>query len=501
MIDFASIGALIVAIASVMCFSLVLVRSRILTVAREISSTSTAGVTAMLDSSLDDDAKERIVRDAGLQLIKLSGQVGWRILLALAAVGVPVVAAGIVGLVPQEDSLGILMRADFIVVVSVLAIGLGFVRRPRKRAEVKAPKVNDTNSYGSGDRLIHALAFSGPKAQKAFARIDDRLFSQRIAETAEAPPVFITSLARGGTTALLNALHDMPELATHRYADMPFLTAPMLWSRMSGHRTQIVERERSHGDGMKIGLQSPEAFDEVFWMLHWPEKYHETHIDLWQGDEFKAEAQAFFKRHFAKIAQIRHPNSSYPVRYLSKNNANIARLPVLPKLFPGCQIIVPLREPSAHAASLYRQHKNFTKLHAEDSFSKRYMRDIGHFEFGELHRPMDFARDFLRGRDLEQPDYWLAYWITCFEHIAHRADKLLLVKQDDLRRKPAQTMEHLVASLGLSHNPSKQWDSYFRREEDAAKDHMFDGALLDRAREVYAHLCSLVTHKGIDQAH
>lgn len=485
-----SIGALLVAIASVACFAVVLVRSRIIVFARDISSASSAGVTAMLDAGLDDDAKERAVRQAGLRLLKLSWQIGWRIVLALAAVGVPIVAASVTGMVAQEDSLGVLMRLDFIVIISLVAIALGIIFRRRKGAPADAAGVNDASSYGGGDRLLHALAFSGPRTQKALAGLDDNLFKRPIAEASDAPPIFITSLARGGTTALLNALHDHPEIATHRYVDMPFISAPMLWSRLAGKRAHIAERERSHADGMKIGLQSPEAFDEVFWMLQWPEKYHQTHIDLWQGEDFKAPAQAFLTRHFAKITKLRQPDSPGAVRYLSKNNANIARLPLLPQLFPGCQIVVPLREPSAHAASLYRQHKNFTRLHAEDAFSKRYMRDIGHLEFGELHHPMAFNLDFLKGRDLEKPDYWLAYWITCFETILEHTNNLIFVKQDDLRSEPVRTMESLVQMLGLSQNQSKQWGNYFRNGPDSKQDKMFDASLLARAREVYNYLAT-----------
>ena len=172
-----------------------------------------------------------------------------------------------------------------------------------------------------------------------------------------------------------------------------------------------------------------------------------------------------------------------------------ARLSLLPKIFPDCQIIVLLREPSAHAASLYRQHMNFAKLQAADDFSKRYMGDIGHFEFGALHRPMAFNRDFLTGRDLERPDYWLAYWITSFEHVADHTSNLLLLKQEDLRDNPEQTMDYLITNLGLSHNRSKQWGGYFHREPDVTRSDLFDDELLIRARSVYDHLSSLAIPK------
>ncbi len=484
-------GALLVAIASVACFAMVIVRTRIVAVAQEISGTSAAGVSAMLDAELDDDAKERAVRNAGLGLLKLSWQVGWRIVVALASVALPIFVAGFAGWVPQEESFAVLLRVDFIVAVSLAAIGLGYALRRRGDAVQVADKITDASSYGGGDRLLHAVAFSGPGTLKTLARLDDTVFARRIASNMQAPPIFVTSLARGGTTALLNALHDMPGIATHRYADMPFLSAPVLWSRLSGSRRHLVERERSHGDGLKIGLKSPEAFDEVFWMLHWPEKYCETQIDLWRGADFKAEAQVFFTRHFAKIAHIRHPESKTAVRYLSKNNANIARLSLLPVIFPGCQIIVPLREPSAHAASLHRQHQNFCRLHAEDPFSRRYMRDIGHLEFGDLHRPLAFNIEFLEGRDRQHPDYWLAYWITCFESVAENASHLLFVRQDDLRKAPGATMDNLIKRLGLSDKPAKPWNSYFRPGADTRKDDLFDAALLARARTVYHQLGEL----------
>jgi hypothetical protein len=147
-----------------------------------------------------------------------------------------------------------------------------------------------------------------------------------------------------------------------------------------------------------------------------------------------------------------------PVQYLSKNNG-ISRLQHLPGMFPGCLFVVPLREPSAHAASLHREHGNFAQLYAEDAFAKRYMRDIGHFEFGALHRHIAFDRSFIAGREPWHPDYSLAYWITCFETIADHADRLYMIRQDDLRSRPSPTMTTLVKHLGLSKDPLKPWES------------------------------------------
>jgi hypothetical protein len=80
---------------------------------------------------------------------------------------------------------------------------------------------------------MHAIAFSGPGMQRTLARIDDMLCVRSLAGTPDAPPIFITSLARSGTTALLSALHDMPGIATHRYANMPIIASPVLSSRLA----------------------------------------------------------------------------------------------------------------------------------------------------------------------------------------------------------------------------------------------------------------------------
>ncbi len=458
----------------------------------------------MLDAGLDDTEKERAVQQAGLSLLKLSWQIAWRILLALGAVAVPIVLADVAGLAPRDDSLGVLLRLDFIVGISVLAIALGWLLRKRRAPDEQATgtAVAETSAYNAGDRLMHALAFSGPGVQKALARIDDRLYRRDIARVPDAAPIFITSLARGGTTALLNALNDTPGVATHLYRDMPFMTAPMLWSRLSGNRRDVTERARAHGDGMMISLDSPEAFDEIFWMLFWPEKYRRDHIALWHQGDTHAQAQAFFATHFRKIARLRHPElregAQVGVRYLSKNNANIARLALLRDLFPGCQIVIPLREPSAHAASLFRQHQNFSRLHAQDGFAKRYMRDIGHLEFGALHRPIDFDRAALAGHTPDQPDYWLAYWVTCFHHVSRFEGAAILVAQDDLRQSPARTMDALIDQLALPvGDPAPRWENYFRSGADAPMDEMFDANLLAEARATYHHLhASSLRHQG-----
>jgi len=78
-------------------------------------------------------------------------------------------------------------------------------------------------------------------------------------------PVYVTGLARAGTTILLETLFKTGAFTSLTYRDMPFITAPCLWSRLSGNYRRFSElKERAHGDRLYVNYDSPEAFEEVF---------------------------------------------------------------------------------------------------------------------------------------------------------------------------------------------------------------------------------------------
>src|SRR6185436_2307720 len=107
-------------------------------------------------------------------------------------------------------------------------------------------------------------------------------------------------------------------------------------------------------------------------------------------------------------------------RYLAKNNANIARIALLARLFPACRIVIPFREPASHVASLMRQHSRFTALHAADRFALDYMNWLGHYEFGAALRPIDFGgwRGAPAAETAGSPDFWLTYWVRAYAAVS-----------------------------------------------------------------------------------
>ncbi len=482
-----------VSLLAVTAFALVLWRTDIAGVARQTVERSSAGVGAMLDPQLDDDAKEAALRAAGLRLLASAGGIAWRFALALAALAAPLLLADAAGLAASGAVLDLMLRVDYLVIVSLLAVGMVAVLRRVRPAAKPAPLATGHTHYRGPDRVFHYLAFASPAVLKTASRLEDRVLPD-VATAPGGPPIFVTSLARAGTTALLNALSAVPGIATHTYRDMPFLTAPVLWNRLTGGASRAVaQRQRAHGDGLQIDLDSPEAFEEVLWKMFWPGKFAGARIDLWRADEADHRAERFMTRHMAKIiaarAAGRAGGAGVPARYCSKNNANIARLEYLARAFPGCRIVVPVRRPESHAASLLRQHRNFVALQREDEFVRRYMGDIGHFEFGLIHKPIGFAGFEPDRYERDSADYWLAYWLCANRAILSAAAEYVIVTQDDLRAAPQRTMAALCAAIEVDPGAT-DFSGYFREGPDTAPTQAYDPDLQAQARAVYADLCA-----------
>ncbi len=349
------------------------------------------------------------------------------------------------------------------------------------------------SDYSGLDRFLHKLAFSGSVVQKVVGDLDDSMFAKSGANVEAARPIFVTSLPRAGTTILLTALASLPQLASHTYRDMPFVMAPVLWSKLSGKFQKGSDmKERAHGDGIEVGYDSPEAFEEILWRAFWPDKFTDTGIGLWTEADRNSEAEAFFRKHMAKIVALRCPEGESGGRYISKNNANVARLDLIPAMFPDASIVVPVRSPMAHAASLLRQHVNFLEQHKTDAFTKRYMRDIGHLEFGDLHRPIQFPglAERQAGLSAETLDYWLAYWIVAFEYVQARRERLTIVSHEAVCNHGPATTERLFEALGIDADDKKaSVAAFFKPEAARGREYpAHDAALRDEAEALYSAL-------------
>ncbi|MHA1189983.1 MAG: sulfotransferase, partial [Alphaproteobacteria bacterium] len=296
------------------------------------------------------------------------------------------------------------------------------------------------------------LAFSQIAMQKQLSQMEDRLYAARIPDTLDRP-VFVTSLPRAGTTLILELISALPEFATHTYRQMPFVLMPLLWQKFAGSLQRAgTPTERAHADGMEISFDSPEAFEEVLWTAFWSEHYRDNRIQPWIASEREPEFEEFFQAHMRKIIALQGGEAR---RYISKNNANIARLDLLSGMFDDAIIVIPVRNPWDHTRSLRRQHERFLKLHAEDKFGLDYMKWLGHFEFGAALQPINFDGWLNGWSGTESPsesiteEFWLSYWIHAFESVLNSNSRALcFVDYDQACINPKESLGRLAGCLG-----------------------------------------------------
>lgn len=345
------------------------------------------------------------------------------------------------------------------------------------------------NRYGLLDRWLHRLAFHTGPIQCSVADLEDRIFRRELRQIDVGPPVLITALPRAGTTIFLELLAGLPEFAAHTYRDMPFVLTPMLWSRMSRpFRRADTPRERMHGDGIRISLDSPEALEEVLWKRFWPKRYHGPYLEPWPSCQ-QPEFSEFFAAHTRKVIALRRVSKPTAHRYLSKNNLNIARIACLHEAIPNAKVLVMVREPQQHATSLLRQHLRFNDRHTSDPFSRQYMKGIGHFDFGQNLKPVDFDGWYSNGNpgDPTEKKFWLRYWLATYQHVLQQRSKVTVIAFENLLR--VRDFSALRGQLGLENDAAlQQAASKLRPPAAHETDHHLD-ALDEQATQVYQHLC------------
>ena len=247
------------------------------------------------------------------------------------------------------------------------------------------------NNYSWLQQKLHQIALSSKFMREVMFDVESSTTSINQTDNSH---VFVFVLARSGTTILLNAIYESNDFASLSYRDMPFVLAPNLWSRLSFNKKDIDLVERAHGDGIKVSTESPEAFEEVFWMT------------FEEGDKDTKEK---FKNYVQLISHKYHKK-----RYLSKNNQNIRRVELISKIFPHSKILIPFRNPIQHAYSLLSQHKRFIEDSKKDNFISNYMKCIGHSEFGPNYIPIHDKN--LCFEDNLNINHWLEQWHLTYKH-------------------------------------------------------------------------------------
>ncbi len=336
--------------------------------------------------------------------------------------------------------------------------------------------------YSFLDRLLHRLALGNAAIADFSFDMDQRQVRADPAEIVTRRHVFVSGLARAGTTVLMRRFHATGLYRSLTYRDMPFVLAPNLWRRLTQASQKKGElAERAHGDTIAVSVDSPESLDEVFWRVFaGPSYIKPTHL------EPHAPGEQTRSKYVRYVNAILAAQDGAAERYLCKNNNNILRLGAIRQAFPQALLLVPFREPVAHAASLLRQHRNFGEMQAKDPFVRSYMTWLVHHEFGLDHRPFRFgAEEAALPGDPGSLDYWLALWSETYAWLERSApEDAVFVCYEALCRDPA-VWTGLAEMADIE--PDLKGQEALRLSESKPES-ASDAALAERAAALYARL-------------
>ena len=346
--------------------------------------------------------------------------------------------------------------------------------------------LSKNSDYSFSDRLLHRLALGTPWMGRISFEIDQALAGSKEGEE-EQSPVFISGLARGGTTILMRIFYETGRFRSLTYRDMPFVLMPGIWKRLSQpfHQNK-AQKERAHGDGIEVNFDSPEAFEEVFWKTFSANEYlFEDHLSPYSASE---EVIHRFRQFVGQVVSSEEQPSQQ--RYLSKNNNNILRLGSIRQAFPDALIIIPFRDPIQHTISLFQQHIQFCAMYETDPFSYNYMEWLGHHEFGVVHRPFQFGDRWKVTTKDHQPgniNYWLALWINTYTYLLETTHKdTVFVSFELLCREPQQYINNLFLKANLSMNDLSIEEQI--KTPKAKQDNNIDQELIKQALQTYYDL-------------
>lgn len=300
-----------------------------------------------------------------------------------------------------------------------------------------------SSGYSESAKLLHQIILDNQNLGKSLFQLESNRFLKK--ENGEEPKsVIVSGLARAGTTALTTQLHEIGDFYSLSYANMPFLMAPNLWSKI--YKPKDVEKtERSHGDGVEFGLDSVEALEEYFWKSQLNDSFiHEKHLAEHEIDSETALSYLNYQRLVAKA------NSGGSV-YLAKNNNMMLRYGSVKNLCNNLNMILLVRKPLDHANSLLKQHLRFCEMQSEDSFVLEYMNWLGHHEFGLNQKEFKFQDQQLSDSDKNSIDYWLSVWLNYYSAVRSylNDEQITLVRYEDFLGNPNSVYETLNTKLDL----------------------------------------------------
>jgi hypothetical protein len=305
------------------------------------------------------------------------------------------------------------------------------------------------------DYLLASIAAAAPGFFRWIGDKESKYFKADLEAVSIDRPIFVTGLARSGTTILLEML-SLKSVATHRYRDFPFVMTPILWQWLTNKISSTKPpRERPHKDGIYIDRESPDAFEEPIWQYFFPYTHLGGEIHLIQAGNGSKQFAAFFSDHIRKILLIRNGT-----RYVSKGNYNLTRIPYISSIFPDALFVIPVRHPVDHVRSLVRQNEIFHRYAQEDARISDLLRVAGHYEFGPQRVPIclrdgthqRISESWRSGREYKG---YAIQWAEIYRYVAELrkekscTDRIFIIRYEDLCERPVEFLTELINFCGI----------------------------------------------------
>ena len=301
--------------------------------------------------------------------------------------------------------------------------------------------------------------------------VETLILSKKLSNYHEGKNIYITGLARAGTTIVLEMLSKHPDVATHRYIHTPTAYFPYTWTKFA-RKTKIFIKpvERLHQDGIFVNRESPEALEEVFWRDNFLNLHNEDISAVMNHEVSNKKFETFYRNHIAKLLYTLSKS-----RYLTKNNYNVTRMEYLLQIFPKSKFLLIIRNPINHIASLIKQNILFRKMGMVDQRLEHFTQLIGHYEFGYNRKSINVGNyQIIKNiREIWSRNYndvkgWALYWASIYNFIADALNKnkklgkaTLIVRYDDLVNNPSETIDKILDHTHLKKEKFKKIKKYY----------------------------------------
>ncbi len=309
----------------------------------------------------------------------------------------------------------------------------------------KQPRRKQKTTMEAFNHYLH----TNPQVMLGLSGLEDKLLQQKLTLTPIDRPVYITGLARSGTTITLEFLASIPEVVSHVYGDYPFIFTPYFWSfcaRLSAKNE--VAKERAHKDGIFVNSQSPESMEEMIWVQFFADAHTIEKSQVLSETVQNSAFETFYRQHIRKLLYVRSGQ-----RYVAKANYNLSRIRYLLSLFPDARFVILVREPSAFVASCMKQDALFCEEQTANPKKLKHTYVTPRFEFGLNKRPIHFGDDAVAAMVVDalnqpgqQAEGWALYWDAAYRYVQDLlvdkkiAPHIRVVRYEDLCEQPRDTL-------------------------------------------------------------